>query len=175
MTATGKLSFKFEIQSERGSFHAIKIGVWDILQKHQIWFKRAPGPVKKTPLVAIGFWLNLHPGFASPRVFHTQIMQDIEEQYALKTDVISAFPLPTEYVPIDKYFCRRKINAAYSVHGNSQNIDTKAFMTYASKENADLALLYLTKVSSFCVPTTPTDPIYIPLTAKYNSPETNWQ
>jgi hypothetical protein len=90
-TAAGKLSCKFVIQSERSSFHAIEIGVWDILQNHQIWFKRAPGPVKKTPLVAIGFWLNLHPGFASPRVLHTQIMQDIEEQYALKTDVISAF------------------------------------------------------------------------------------
>jgi hypothetical protein len=87
-TAAGKLSCKFEIQSERSSFHAIKIGVRDILQKHQIWFKRAPGPVKKTPLVAIGFWLNFHPGFASPWVFHTQIMQDIEEKYALKTDVI---------------------------------------------------------------------------------------
>jgi hypothetical protein len=69
------------------------------------------------------------------------------------------------------YFCRRKINAAYSVHGNSQNIDTKAFMTYAPTENADLALLYLTKLSSLRVPTTPTDPIYIPLTAKYNSPQ----
>jgi hypothetical protein len=74
MTAAGKLSCKFVIRSEQSSFHAIKIGVWDILQKHQIWFKPAPGPVKKTPLVAIGFWLNLHPGFASPRVFHTQIM-----------------------------------------------------------------------------------------------------
>jgi hypothetical protein len=170
-TAAGKLSCKFVIQSEQSSFHAIKIRVWDILQKHQIWFKRAPGPFKKTPLVAIGFWLNLHPGFASPRVFHTQIMQDIENQYARNTEVIRELRLPTEYVPIEMYFCHRKINATYSVNGKSQNIDTEAFMTYAPKETAALALLYLTKLSSLRVATTPADPIYIPLAAKYNSPE----
>jgi hypothetical protein len=90
------------MQSAYSSFHTIKTGVWDILQKNQIWFKCAPGPVKKTPLVVIGFWLNLHPGFTSHRVFHTQIMHNVEEQYALKTDVIQAFSLPSEYVPIEK-------------------------------------------------------------------------
>jgi hypothetical protein len=70
------------------------------------------------------------------------------------------------------YFCRRKINATYSVHGKSQNIDTEAFMTYAPKETAALALLYLTKLLSLRVATTQADPIYIPLAAKHNSPET---
>jgi hypothetical protein len=99
------VSCKFEIQSNRSSFHAIKVGVWDILQQHQVWLKRAPpGPVKKTPLVAIGFWMNLHPGFASSRVFHTEIIQDIEEQYEKHPDVIDELRLPTEYVPVDICF-----------------------------------------------------------------------
>jgi hypothetical protein len=46
-TTGGKLSCKFEIQSFRNSFHAIKIRAWDILHVNKVWCKRAPGPVKK--------------------------------------------------------------------------------------------------------------------------------
>jgi hypothetical protein len=44
-------------------------------------------------------------------------------------------------------------------------------MTYAAKDHTALALLYLTKLSSFRMMTTPTDPIVIPLAAKYDSPD----
>jgi hypothetical protein len=54
-TTGGRLSCQFEIQSFRNSFHAITIGAWDVLHDNKVWFKRAPGPVKKTALVAIGF------------------------------------------------------------------------------------------------------------------------
>jgi hypothetical protein len=76
-----KLTCKFKIQSSRHSFHFIKIGVWDILKEAQVWLKKSPGPVQKTPLTAIGFWMNIHPGFASSRVFHSQLLDDIDKQY----------------------------------------------------------------------------------------------
>jgi hypothetical protein len=49
-TSGGHMSCKFEIQSAKPSFHTLKIGVWDLLQAHQVWFKKAPGCVKQTPL-----------------------------------------------------------------------------------------------------------------------------
>jgi hypothetical protein len=63
-TIGDKLTRKFEIQSSRHSFHSIKIGVWDILKEAQVSLKKPPGPVQKMPLTAIGFWMNMHPGFA---------------------------------------------------------------------------------------------------------------
>jgi hypothetical protein len=169
-TSGGRLSCKFEIQSERNSFHPIKVGVWDILQKHQVWFKRAPGPVKKTPLTAVGFWMNIHPGFASHRVFHTQIVTDIQEQYEHHPAVITEFRLPKQHSPVELYLSRRKIHAQYSLNGKTQNIDTEAIMTHAVKEEAELAIIYLTKISSFCRPTSATYPMFIPLAAKYHTP-----
>jgi hypothetical protein len=49
-TSGGRLSCKIEIQSVKPSFHTLKIGVWDLLQAHQVWFKKAPGRVKQTLL-----------------------------------------------------------------------------------------------------------------------------
>jgi hypothetical protein len=71
----------FIIQSFR-TFHQIKVGVWDILQKHNIWLDRSPGPIKKTNLVPmVGFW-RAPPGFASPTAFHTQLCNDLEDKYS---------------------------------------------------------------------------------------------
>jgi hypothetical protein len=39
-TSGGKLSCKFEIRSSRNSYHAIQIGVWDILKESQVWLKK---------------------------------------------------------------------------------------------------------------------------------------
>jgi hypothetical protein len=102
-TSGGRLSCKLEIHSYKHSFHDIKAGAWELLQKHQVWFKQAPGPFKKSTLLAVGFWMNVYPGFASPSVFHTQIIQDIEEQYALHPEVIEKFRLPAQYAKVDIY------------------------------------------------------------------------
>jgi hypothetical protein len=170
-TSSGRLSCTFEIQqSEQNSFYPIKVGVWDLLQKHQVWFKKAPGPVKKTPLTAVGFWMNVHPGFASPRVFYTQIVEDIEEQYANHPGVIGKCQLPTEHSPVELYLSRRKIHAQYPLNNKSQTIDTDALMTYAVKAEAELALIYLTKLSSFNKPISATAPMLIALNAKYTAP-----
>jgi hypothetical protein len=116
----GRLSCKFAIQSSKNSFHTIKISVWSILQETQVWFKKAPGLVQKTQLSAIGFWMNVHPGFWSSRVFHTQMMNDIEARYAANPEIIQTYGLPTEYSSVDMYFSCRKINAEYSLNGKNQ-------------------------------------------------------
>jgi hypothetical protein len=170
-TAGGRLSCKFEIRSSRHSFHAVKIGVWDILQTNQVWFKKTPGPVQKTPLTAIGFWMNIHPGFASSRVFHTQVTSDIKAQYEKQHDIISPFTLPNAYEPVEFYFSRQKINADYPSKGATQKISTDAFMAYVPSASVDRAMVYLTKISSLRKPNYPTDTMFIPLIAKYQNPD----
>jgi hypothetical protein len=54
-TNAGKLSCRFEIRSQRSSFHSIKLGVWDILQKYKVWFKKSAAPVKMISLRTMGF------------------------------------------------------------------------------------------------------------------------
>jgi hypothetical protein len=169
-TSGDKLSCKFEIQSSRHSFHAIKIGVWDILKEAQVWLKKSPGPVQKTPLTAIGFWMNIHPGFASARVFHSQLLHDIETQYHKHPELISKYQLPTEMTPIDMYLCRRKINADYALQDIPQPISTDALMVYVPKGQTDLAMIYLTQLSSLNKPSSPCAPMFIPLLAKYHTP-----
>jgi hypothetical protein len=48
-SSSDKLSCKFEIRSSRNSFHAIKIGVWDILKDSQVWLKNPPGRFTRLP------------------------------------------------------------------------------------------------------------------------------
>jgi hypothetical protein len=116
-TTGGRLLCKFEIQSFRNSFHAIKIGAWDLIHGNKVWFKRAPGPVKKTALVAISFWMNLHLGFASPCVFHSEIAQDLATQYEQHSEVIKKFKLPEQFTAVNLYLSRRKIQAQFSQNG----------------------------------------------------------
>jgi hypothetical protein len=169
-TSGGRLSCKFEIQSAKPSFHTLKIGVWDLLQAHQVWFKKAPGRVKQTPLVAIGFWMNVHPGFASPRVFHTNIIDDIEKQYSHHPEVLESFHLPTDYSPVEMYLSRSKIHAEYTQGGTTQPIDTDALMLYTPKSTAEMAIIYLTHLSSFSTAHNAANPMFILLAAKYHTP-----
>jgi hypothetical protein len=103
-------------------------------------------------------------------VFHTQIIQDIEEQYDNHPDVIHKFGLPTEHSPVELYLSRRKINAQYSLNNKSQTIDTDALMTYAVKDEAELALINLKEISSFNKSVSATASMFIPLNAKYTAP-----
>jgi hypothetical protein len=151
-TTGDKITCKFEIRSSRHSFHSIKIGVWDIPKEAQVWLKKSPGPVQKTPLTAIGFWMNIHPGFASSRVFHSQLLDDIDRQYQKHPDLIAQYDLPTERTPLDMYLCRRTINADYSLQDITQQISTDALMVYVPKAQTELAMFYLTKLSSISCP-----------------------
>jgi hypothetical protein len=166
----GRLSCKFAIQSSNTSFRTIKISVWSILQETQVWLKKAPGPVQKTQLSAIGFWMNVHPGFWSSRVFYTQMMTDIEQQYSAHPEILKTYGLPTKYLNVDMYFSRRKINAEYSLNGKNQRINTDAFMVYAPRDNVDTAMVYLTKISSLGIAKSNLSPMVIPMAAKYSNP-----
>jgi hypothetical protein len=170
-TSSGKLSCKFEIRSSRNSFHAIKIGVWDILKESQVWLKKSPGPVRKTPLTAIGFLMNVHPGFASSRVFHSQILDDIDTAYDEQPDLISDNKLPTTRPPAKLYLCRRKITADYSLNDVLQPISSDALMVYVPTAKIELALIYLTKLSTLGSPSSTRSPMFIPLKVKYLIPE----
>jgi hypothetical protein len=163
-TSGGRLSCKFEIQSAK-----LKIGVWDLLQAHQVWFKKAPGRVKQTPLIAIGFWMNIHPGFASPRVFHTNIIDDIEKQYSHHPEVLESCRLPADYSPVEMYLSKSKIHAEYTQGGTTQHIDTNALMLYTPKSTAEMAIIYLTQLSSFSTAHSAADPMFILLAAKYHT------
>jgi hypothetical protein len=46
--------------------------------------------------------MNIHPGFASTRVFHTAIVQDIAEQYANHPTILTKFNLPKDHNPVDQ-------------------------------------------------------------------------
>jgi hypothetical protein len=101
-TQRGSLRCYFSVVTSR-SFHQVKVGVWDLLQRHNTFVDRSPGPSNKRNLVAMGFWLHVHPGFASPRAFSSQITADIQARYSQPT-ILAKCGLPTEFVPPDVYF-----------------------------------------------------------------------
>jgi hypothetical protein len=94
------------------------------------------------------------PGFSSTRVFHTKIVQDIAGQYANHPEIITKFNLPKDHNPVDISLSRSKIHAEYIADGKNQNIDTDALMLYAPTAQAELAIIYLTRISSLKNPTT---------------------
>jgi hypothetical protein len=132
--------------------------------------KKKPGLVHKTPLTAIGFLMNVHPGFASARVFHLQLIDDFDREYAKHPDLLAAHNLPMTRTPVDMYLSRHKINADYSLNDVTQTISSDAFMLYVPTAQIELALIYLTKFSTLSAPSSINDPMFIPLKAKYHSP-----
>jgi hypothetical protein len=117
--------------------------------------------------------MNVHPDFASPRVFHTNIIDDIEKQYKHHLKVLETFRLPAEYSPVKMYLSRSKINAEYTHGGTAQPIDTNALMLYTPKSTAELAIIYLTHLSSFSTAVNAVDPMFILLAAKYHTGQRN--
>jgi hypothetical protein len=115
--------------------------------------------------------MNIHPGFASSRVFHTQVTSDIADQYEKRHDIISALKLPNAYEPVEIYLSRQKINGEFPTKGATQTISTNAFMTYVPRDSVERALVYLTKISSLRTPSYPTNTMFIPLLAEYQNPD----
>jgi hypothetical protein len=132
--------------------------------------KKSPGPVHKTPLTAIGFLMNVHPGFVSSRVLHSQLLNDFDREYAKYPDLLAVHNLRTTRTPVKMYLSRRKINTDYSLNDVTQPISSDAFMLYVPLVQTELALIYLTKFSTLSAPSSINDPMCIPLKAKYHSP-----
>jgi hypothetical protein len=98
-SASGRLTCRFEIQSERRTFHPIKMGVWEILRKYGVFFKKSAAPVKKATLSMMGFWVNVHPRFASSHVFHAEICDSIKANYATDTTLLDKLGLDHTFSP----------------------------------------------------------------------------
>jgi hypothetical protein len=114
-SSAGHLTCCFEIKSDRRSFHPIKMGVWDILQQHGVYFKKSTAPVKKISLSTLGFWANVHPSFASPHVFHAEICESIQLPYSSNPALLKQLNLAPEYTDPDIYLERRKLLAHSSM------------------------------------------------------------
>jgi hypothetical protein len=175
-TRNGKLSCKFEIRSHLKSFHSIKIGVWDILQKYKIWFKATPGPIKRIALTTMGFWVNVHPGFASHCSLLEEIKGDISAHYETDPKMFLKCDIPNDYSPPNMYLARGRISGHYhaisaaSDNASSTPIDTSAMLTYADATDDHRSMGMLTMISSFKHPPTPKSPMFIPLALKKSNP-----
>jgi hypothetical protein len=94
-TQRGSLRCYFSVTTIR-NFHQLKVGVWDLLQRHRVFLDRSPGPTNQRNLVAMGFWLHVHPGFASPRAFRAQMDADLQTRYN-QPAILAKCGLPTEF------------------------------------------------------------------------------
>jgi hypothetical protein len=64
---------------------------------------KTPGPIHKTNLLHMGFWLRVHPGFASMRAFHTQLCADLRGRYGNIPD-LQSLNLPDNFAEPEMYF-----------------------------------------------------------------------
>jgi uncharacterized coiled-coil protein SlyX len=171
-SASGRLTCRFEIKSERRTFHPIKMGVWEILQKYGIFLKKSAAPVKKTTLSMMGFWVNVHPRFASAHVFHAEICDSIKLDYNTDPNLLDALGLDHDYSPPAIYLDRRKVSSSFhSADGTTSDLDTEAFVTYADYDDLHRSAAMLTRLSSFRTPDSPTSPLFIPMELKYANPK----
>jgi hypothetical protein len=139
--ASGRLTCRFEIQSERHTFHSIKMGTWDILQKYGVFFKKSAAPVKKISLAMVGFWVNAHPSFASAHVFRAEICDSIQDNYNNNDNLLEKFKLDRKYNEPEIYLERRKLTAPFhSPDGTTSSIETEAFVTFANADDLNRAV-----------------------------------
>jgi hypothetical protein len=173
-TNRNKLSCRFEIRSARKSFHSVKIGVWAILQEFQIWFKKSPGPIKRIPLQTLGFWVNIHPGFASPRSVIEELKQDLLENYT-NHPAIQKHALPAEFSPTDMYLARGRVSGQFhattSTNSTATSIDADVMLMYSSADDFDRTLIFLTQISSLRSPLSDQAPMFIPFALKKSNPQ----
>jgi hypothetical protein len=148
------------------TFHQIKVGVWDLLQNHKVWLEKSPGPITKTDLVPMGFWLHVHPGFASTRAFHNQLTRNISSHY-VDSPVVAELNLPSELTEPDVFFTPAKCNGTYEQHPISSN----ALCMYGVRTDADRITLLVTRICSFATTIDNKTPMYVPFALKKSHPE----
>jgi hypothetical protein len=99
--------------------------------------------------MTLGFWVNIHPGFASPRSVLEEIKQDISENYSTNPEIITTFDLPATYTPADNYLARGRVSGKYhdTTPGHPASplvIDADALLMYSSSDDFDRSLILLT-------------------------------
>jgi hypothetical protein len=153
------------INSSR-TFHQIKVGVWDLLQKYNLYLDKSPGPITRKDLVAMGFWLHVHPGFASTRSFHSQLTNNIAARYE-DSPVVRELNLPAEFYEPDVYFTATKCKGVY----DAQPIQSNVLCQYGSPEDFDRSTSLITRICSFAETDDNETPMYIPFALKKSHPE----
>jgi hypothetical protein len=156
----------FVINSSR-TFHQVKIGAWALLQQHCIYLDKTPGPISRTDLVPMGFWMHVHPGFASTRSFQNQLSKkNIADRYD-SSPVVAELNLPTEFAEPDVYFTSSKCKGTYG----HQPLQTNTLCMYGSRTDFDRIATLVTHISSFATTVDNKTPMYVPFALKQSHPE----
>jgi hypothetical protein len=114
----------------------------------------------------MGFWVHVHPGFASTRSFHNQFSKDISDRYDT-SPVVAALNLPAEFSEPDVFFTSSKCKGIY----DNQHIPTNALCMYGSCTDSDRTTTMVTRISSFATTADDKTPMYVPFTLKKSCPE----
>jgi hypothetical protein len=147
-------------------FHQIKVGVWDLLQNHNVWLEKSPGPITKTDLIPMGFWLHVRPGKASTRAFHNQLTRNISSNYDA-SPVVAELNLPSEFTEPDVFFAPAKCKGTYK----RQPLTSNALCMYGARSDADHITLLVTRICSFATTIDNKTLMYVPFALKTSHPE----
>jgi hypothetical protein len=145
--------------------------VWDILKKYKVWFKRSAAPVKKISLSTMGFWVNVHPSFASANVFRHKICTGIENHYPTDPTLLTEHNFSENYTAPEIYLNRCKLNTEYSNNDGTKNPTvTEALVMYPDSADLARSMTLLTQVSPLRTPIHAEDPFFIRSALKVQNP-----
>jgi hypothetical protein len=120
-----------------------KIGM-PILQKHQFYFKKHPGPIQKVNLVPLGLFLDIHPRTSSHSSTNAMIIGHLHADFeALSPETKQRLNLTsaeTTDMP-DFFFGPEKLTGTF----NSSRIDSEGVLVYCEKQDLDKYMLWFTE------------------------------
>jgi hypothetical protein len=137
-----------------------------LLTLHKVWLDKCPGPISKSDLIPMGFWLHVLPGFASTHSFHNQLTKDISSRYGT-SPVVAALNLPTEFTEPDVYFAAAKCSGTY----DAQSIQSNALCMYGSRPEYDRTTPLVTRISLYATTVDDKSPLYVPFALKQSHPD----
>jgi hypothetical protein len=112
----------------------------------------------------MGFWLHVHPGFASTRAFHSQICKDISPWYA--TSNLTLLGLPVMFAEPEIFFTSAKCKGSY----DGQSLQTNILVMYETRDDFDRSTTMITHLTSFATADDDKTPCYVPFALKRNHP-----
>jgi hypothetical protein len=114
----------------------------------------------------MGFWIHVHPGFASTRAFHNQLTRNISSHY-VDSPVVSELNLPAKLSEPDVFFTPAKCTGTYDQH----LIISNALCMYGVRTDADRITVLVTGICSFATTIDNKPPMYVPFALKKSHPE----
>jgi hypothetical protein len=143
------------------------------LQQHGVYFKKSAAPVKKILFSMMGFWVNVHPSFASSYVFRAEIVKSIQEKCNESQALLKTINLAQEFHEPNIFLERRKLNNApvHAADGTTSTIDMEAFVMYANVDDFARSTTLITRISAFKTPSSRLVPLFIPMELKYKNPK----